>query len=120
MIEAMAGEIMLDCLAISRALRLIGLRRRHRSVWTANSAAQASAPNPARSACHVRGVINAALPSIMVLVVAERELRRFEAANLLGVPVNAILKRLKDSQPDNFVLILGGKLAIYHGVNLSV
>jgi hypothetical protein len=41
-------------------------------------------------------------------------------SRFLGVRVNAILDRLKDSRPDNIVLILGGKLAIYHGVNLSV
>jgi hypothetical protein len=118
-VEAVADEIIFDRHSVAWTLRLIGLRRRHRERLDRKQRLANSAP----IAPCLRVAFQPDQRGLAPLdngVGGGKGGRRFEAANLFGVPLNAILDRLKDIRPDNIVLILGGKLAIYHGVNLSV
>src|SRR5262245_24391492 len=108
---------MFDRLSVAWTPRLIGLRRRHRERLDRKLRLAGSAPIGPR----FRVVFQPAPRGLAPLdngVGSGKGGRRFEAANLLGFRVNAILDQLKDSRPDNIALILGGKIAIYHGVNL--
>src|SRR5262249_26852262 len=118
-VEAVTDEIMFDRLSVAWTQRLIGLRRRHRERLDRKLCLAGSAPIGPR----LRVVFEPDQRGLAPLddgVGGGNGGTRFEAANLLGARLNAILERLKDSRSENILLILGGKIAIYQGVNLSV